>query len=219
VRQPYARAREGVTRNVGFQTIKAFLAEAHLELNDRRRGVWILRQAIRQRPTAELYFQLGKGLMAPEEVSRADLVRGLTAYQAAVQFARTRHDQACLHVFVAETSALLEVREAEQNLRNILVELFIPGRQSVRAMTARHTALQACDKALASPSMFALPSGKDLLSKLQTVCRKLQDVHRCRVGGHRWPDAPKLGNISETVLWKEVGPLTDLTAYDFPEAA
>ena len=159
-----------------------FLAEAHLELNDRRRGVRILRQAIRQRPTAKLYFQLGKGLMAPEEVSRADLVRGLTAYQAAVQFARTRHDQACLHAYVAETSALLEVREAEQSLRNILVELFIPGRQSGRAMTARHTALQACDKALASPSMFALR--KDLLSKLQTVCRKLQDVHRCRVIEH-----------------------------------
>ena len=54
-------------------------------------------------------------------------------------------------------------------------------------MTARHTALQACDNALASPSIFTLPStfdfpsGKDMLSKLQTVCRKLQDVHRCRV--------------------------------------
>jgi len=29
-----------------------------------------------------------------------------------------------------------------------------------------------------------LPSGKDLLSKLQTVCRKLQDAHRCRVIEH-----------------------------------
>ena len=39
------------------------------------------------------------------------------------------------------------------------------------------------------------------------------------LGGHRWPDAPKLGSTIETVLWKEVGPLTDLTAYDLPEAA
>jgi hypothetical protein len=39
------------------------------------------------------------------------------------------------------------------------------------------------------------------------------------LGGYRWADAPKLGNISETVLWKEVAPLTDLTAYDLPEAA
>jgi len=153
------------------------LARAHLELNNRRRGVRILRQAIRQRPTAELYFQLGKGLMAPEEVSRADLVRGLTAYQAAVQFARRRRGRAYLHVFVAETSALLAVREAEQSLRNIFVELFMPGRQSGRAMAARHTALQACDKALTSP--FGMD--KDILSKLQAVCRKLQDVHRCRV--------------------------------------
>ena len=37
--------------------------------------------------------------------------------------------------------------------------------------------------------------------------------------GYRWPDAPKLGSTIETVLWKEVAPLTDLTAYDFPEAA
>ncbi|MGX1050850.1 tetratricopeptide (TPR) repeat protein [Bradyrhizobium japonicum] len=166
------------------------LAGAHLELNNRRRGVRILHQAIRQRPTAELYFQLGKELTAPEEVSRANLGRGLTAYQAAVQFARTNHGRAYLHVFVAETSALLEVREVKQSLRNILFELFIPGRQSERATTARHTALQACDNALASPSIFAspsmfdLPSGKDMLPKLQTVCRKLQDVHRCRVIEH-----------------------------------
>ncbi len=171
------------------------LARAHLELNNPRRGVRILRQAIRQCRDAELYFQLGEALMAQEEVSRADLVRGLTAYQAGVQFARTRHGRAYLHVCVAETSALLEVREAEQSLRNSLVELFIPGHQSGRAMTARHTALQACDKALASPSifgspqMFGLPSGKDLLSKLQTVCRKLQDAHWCRV----------IENIEETV--------------------
>src|SRR5262249_35298445 len=39
------------------------------------------------------------------------------------------------------------------------------------------------------------------------------------LGGHRWPSAPKLGNICETVLCKEVGPLTDLTPYDSPEAA
>jgi tetratricopeptide (TPR) repeat protein len=164
-----------------------FLAEAHLELNNRRRGVRILRQAIRRRPTADLYFQLGKGLMAPEKVSRAHLIRRLTAYQAAVRLARTRYGRAFVHVFVAETSALLKVREAEQSLRNILVELFIPGRQSERVTTARHTALQACDNALASPSIFTVPStldfpsGKDMLSKLQTVCRKLQDVHRCRV--------------------------------------
>jgi hypothetical protein len=39
------------------------------------------------------------------------------------------------------------------------------------------------------------------------------------LGGYRWPDAPKLGNIIETVLWKEVAPLTDLAAYDLSEAA
>jgi tetratricopeptide (TPR) repeat protein len=162
------------------------LARAHLELNNPRRGVRILRQAIRQSPQADLYFGLGEALTAPEEASRADLARGLTAYQTAVQFVGTKHGRAYLHVFVAATSARLEVREAEQS-RNILVELIIPGRQSG---TARHTALQACDKALASPSiltsrkMFDLPSGKNLLSKLQTVCRKLQDAHRCRVIEH-----------------------------------
>ena len=166
------------------------LARAHLELNNPRRGVRILRQAIRRWPQANLYFWLGKALTGPEEVSRADLARGLTAYQAAVQFAGTKHGRAYLHVFVAATSALLEVREAERSLRNILFELFIPGRQGRRTMTARHTALQACDKALASPSiltspeMFVFPSGADLLSKLQTVCRKLQDAHRCRVIEH-----------------------------------
>jgi tetratricopeptide (TPR) repeat protein len=165
-----------------------YLARAHLELNNRRRGVRILRQAIRQRPDPELYFQLGKGLMAPEKVSRADLVRRrLKAYQAALRLARTKRGRAFLNVFVAETSALLQVCEAERSLRNILAELFIPGRQNERVMTARHTALQACDNALASPSIFAspsmfdLPSGKDMLSKLQSVCRKLQDLHRCRV--------------------------------------
>ena len=191
------------------------LARAHLELNNPRRSVRILRQAMRQRPQADLYFWLGEALTAPEEVSRVDLARGLTAYQAAVQFAGTKHGRAYLHVFVAATSALLEVREAEQSLRSILFELFIPGRQSGRAMTARHTALQACDKALASPSilnspkMFAFPSGKDLLPKLQTVCRKLQDAHRCRVVEHivetvdtleQKPgetDAKKLGRIMQ----------------------
>ena len=39
------------------------------------------------------------------------------------------------------------------------------------------------------------------------------------LGGYRWPDAPKLGNIIKTVLWKEVAPLTDLAACDLPEAA
>ena len=39
------------------------------------------------------------------------------------------------------------------------------------------------------------------------------------LGGHRWPDAPKLGSTIETVLWKEVAPLTDLAACDLPEAA
>src|SRR5882762_3255969 len=68
--------------------------------------------------------------------------------------------------------------------------LLYAARDDLECMTARHTALQACDTALASPSMFAspqmfaLPSGKDLLSKLQTVCRKLQDAHRCRVIEH-----------------------------------
>ena len=39
------------------------------------------------------------------------------------------------------------------------------------------------------------------------------------LGGDRWPDAPKLGSTIETVLWKEVAPLTDLAACDLPEAA
>jgi len=39
------------------------------------------------------------------------------------------------------------------------------------------------------------------------------------LGDYRWPDAPKLGDITETILWCEVAPLTDLTAYDLPEAA
>jgi hypothetical protein len=39
------------------------------------------------------------------------------------------------------------------------------------------------------------------------------------LGGYRWPDALKLGDITETILWCEVAPLTDLTGYDLPEAA
>jgi tetratricopeptide (TPR) repeat protein len=157
------------------------LADAHLKLGNRRRGIRIFRQAIRQQPTAELYLGLGNGLTAEKKVSRANLVRGLTAYRAAVQFAPTMLDRAYLHALVAETSAILEVRETERGLRRILVDLFITGRQGGRAMTAPYSALQACDRALVSPSMFASPSGKDLLSKLETVCRKSQDTHRCGV--------------------------------------
>ena len=157
------------------------LAVAHLELNNPRRGVRILKQAIRERPYAELYSRLGEGLTAEEKDSRANLAQGSKAFQNAVQFAQTTHERVRYHVSVAETAMRLAAREAEGRFSGkFFGDQCLRARPNARTKNARDTASQACDNALASPSYIE----KNILPKLQAVCRELQNLHQCRVVEH-----------------------------------
>lgn len=106
-----------------------------------RRSVLILRQAIRLWPQASLYFELGKILQEPGAKSRAG---ALEAFQNALRLAETSAERARYHAYIAEASALIATSIAERVLQN-----FIPG----RVAKYRDAALQAIDRALASPSI------------------------------------------------------------------
>jgi tetratricopeptide (TPR) repeat protein len=120
-------------------------------------------------------------LTAEEKDSRANLAQGSKAFQNAVQFAQTTHERVRYHVSVAETAMRLAAREAEGRFSGkFFGDQCLRARPNARTKNARDTASQACDNALASPSYIE----KNILPKLQAVCRELQNLHQCRVVEH-----------------------------------
>lgn len=153
------------------------LAVARFYLNNFKRGFRILRQAIWQRQEASLYFELGKGLRFRKHGarSRAGLSRALKAYRDAVHFAPTGTDHARYCAYIAETSALIATFKVERML--VKFERFLPEYIRRRIGTARRTALQACETALASPSI----TDEETRSRLSEACQILHEFDRCRV--------------------------------------
>jgi tetratricopeptide (TPR) repeat protein len=148
------------------------VAVAALDARDRRRSVLILRQAIRQRPQASLYFELGK-ILKEQNILQEQGVRSLTgaldSFQNALRLAQTSTERARNHAYIAETSALIAKSIGEIG-------------------TARHATLQAFDMALASPSI----TDKETRETLVRAFVELDDRNRLQV-------IERIGNLIDSV--------------------